>query len=82
MANKSRPPNRGGRGEGSGRGRGASYGKNTGRGTQHGGKGKKGTGSGQTRPPEKSCRDNMIAIPWVIVKLIFGWRPEGYRPAW
>lgn len=43
---------------------------------------KKGTKhSGQTRPPEKPCKATMAAVPWTIIKLLFGWRPEGYKVA-
>lgn len=75
-----RPPSRGGRSEGIGRGRGYNPGERRGKGTKHGGKGKS-MGGGQTRPPEKTCRAQLIAVPWVIVKLLFGWRPEGYQVA-
>lgn len=73
-----RPPNR--RGHGGTRPHGGpDYGSRT-RGTKHGGKGRS-AGGGQSRPPEKSCRDNMIAVPVTIVKLLFGWRPDGYKVA-
>lgn len=59
-----RPPSRG-RGEGIGRGRGYNPGERRGRGTTHGRRGRGTAGSGQTRPPDKGCRDTktmMLAL--------------------
>ncbi len=54
--------------------------KAVGKGTAHG-KNPRTPGSNQSRPPEKPCRATMAAIPWTVVKLLFGWRPAGYKPA-
>lgn len=80
---KDRPPNRGGSNKPSNRGSHVPKPQPQpvrGRGTTHGGKGK-GMGGGQTRPPQGGCRKDLIAVPVTIVKLIFGWRPPGYRVA-
>lgn len=82
-----RPPGRRGKG-GIGPGPGYKTG-GTGKGTTHGKK-KGSAGAGQTRPPQGGCGKKkpaatLIAVPaviaWTALKLAFGWRPQGYKPA-
>ena len=83
MAGKNRPGNRKGGNRPSNRGPHAPKPQPQpvrGKGTTHG-KRAGSAGAGQTQPPSKPCKATLVAVPWTIIKLFFGWRPAGYQVA-